>query len=168
MIDLNKLQHDVYLWSNATFGNHRTALPIAYHLQKETGELIAALKVLYEGTYANDDNGTKILHEKFERIKMEYADCFMLLIDSAAHLPLSMDGLIFATEKKLEKNKTRKWKKPDENGVVEHLPDETELPEISFRRDIAMELTREELIDRLCEMNEIYTRMREEWLKGQL
>lgn len=167
MIDLNKLQHDVYLWSNATFGNHRTALPIAYHLQKETNELIEALKVFYEGTYSNDDTGTKKLADKFERIKMEYADCFMLLIDSAAHLPLSMDGLIFATDKKLNINKARKWGKPDENGVVNHLPDESEFPEIDFRRDIANELSRDELINRLCEMNEVYTRMREEWLKTQ-
>lgn len=37
------------------------------------------------------------------------------------------------------------------------------LPDIDFRRDIANELTREELIDRLCDMQKEYVKMRQEW-----
>jgi hypothetical protein len=38
-----------------------------------------------------------------------------------------------------------------------------ELPDIDFRKDIAEELSRDELINRLCEMHKSYTEMREEW-----
>ena len=38
-----------------------------------------------------------------------------------------------------------------------------EEPNLDFRRDIANELTRDELIDRLCEMQKEYVKMRQEW-----
>ena len=38
-----------------------------------------------------------------------------------------------------------------------------DFPDIDFRRDIAEELSRDDLIDRLCEMNKSYGEMREEW-----
>jgi hypothetical protein len=38
-----------------------------------------------------------------------------------------------------------------------------DFPEIDFREQIANELTRDELIERLCEMHKHYTEMREEW-----
>ena len=41
----------------------------------------------------------------------------------------------------------------------------SDFPDIDFRRDIAEELSRNELIDRLCEMNKSYREMREEWFK---
>ena len=39
-------------------------------------------------------------------------------------------------------------------------------PEIDFRTDIANELSRDELIERLCEMNEKYQTMRKEWFEA--
>jgi hypothetical protein len=40
-----------------------------------------------------------------------------------------------------------------------------DFPDIDFRRDIANELSRDELIERLCEMNKTYTEMRKEWFE---
>jgi len=40
-----------------------------------------------------------------------------------------------------------------------------EFPNIDFMKDIAMELSRNELIKRLCEMNESYQLMRKEWFE---
>lgn len=41
--------------------------------------------------------------------------------------------------------------------------EDNDFPEIDFREQIANELTRDELIERLCEMHKSYTVMREEW-----
>jgi hypothetical protein len=41
--------------------------------------------------------------------------------------------------------------------------EEKDFPEIDFRRDIAEELSRDELINRLCEMHKNYVIMRKEW-----
>ncbi len=54
--------------------------------------------------------------------------------------------------------------------IGEKMPDvqtytTTDFPDIDFRRDIAHELSRDELIDRLCEMNESYRAMRKEWFE---
>ena len=40
-----------------------------------------------------------------------------------------------------------------------------DFPEINFRKDIAEELSRDELINRICEMNENYQKMREEYFE---
>jgi len=67
----------------------------------------------------------------------------------------------------------RETKKGIKERILSRLKDEGEdFPDIDFRRDIANELSRDELIDRLCEMNESYRKMREEWfnvihLKGK-
>jgi hypothetical protein len=111
------LQHDIQTWSDKAFGMHRIATPITYHLKKEVDELIEKLEEWYKGQYGSMEECQKHLHE----IKMEYADCLMLLLDSIAHFPLTMDCVIKATEEKLEINKTRKWGKEDENGVIEHI-----------------------------------------------
>jgi hypothetical protein len=43
--------------------------------------------------------------------------------------------------------------------------DKTDFPDIDFRKDIAGELSRDELINRLCEMHENYQKMRKEWFE---
>jgi hypothetical protein len=54
--------------------------------------------------------------------------------------------------------------KESENKLSELAGQESEdFPEIDFREQIANELTRDELIERLCEMHKHYTEMREEW-----
>ncbi|OHB92589.1 MAG: hypothetical protein A2Z57_03355 [Planctomycetes bacterium RIFCSPHIGHO2_12_39_6] len=115
---LQRLQLDIQKWSDSAFGKNRNSLPMVYHLKKEIEELITALlDVCGMGVDVSDE----ALREKYHRVVMEYADCFMLLIDSAAHFPIGTGALLNAVEKKLEINKKRKWGEPDKNGVVEHI-----------------------------------------------
>lgn len=101
---LQRLMNDISEWSDKTFGEGQRNPAIAYHLKKEVDELIKALE------------------EKDEtHIRFEYADCMMLLLDSAKHYGFNASHFLFITRMKLNINKTRKWGKPDENGVVEHI-----------------------------------------------
>ena len=58
---------------------------------------------------------------------------------------------------------SRLFKNPEQKRFAKS--EEETFPDIDFRKDIAMELSREELIDRLCEMHETYKQMRDAWLK---
>ena len=104
---LQTLQDNIKQWSDETFGSHRTGKPIAYHLKKEIDEVIDAI----------DNNSGHT------RIKFELADCLTLLLDVASHEFIDVDELLDASEEKMEINKKRKWGEPDENGVVEHIPE---------------------------------------------
>lgn len=104
---LQKLMTDISEWSNKTFGDGQRNPAIVYHLKKEVNELIA----VFEGNPRN----------AHRQLWFEYADCLMLLLDSALHAGFTARDLIDATREKLEINKTRKWGKPDENGVIEHV-----------------------------------------------
>jgi NTP pyrophosphatase (non-canonical NTP hydrolase) len=102
-------------WSDKTFDNgdfnRGRALPISYHLQKESKELTESLdKYFNENTAIN-----------FADAKEELADCLTLVLDCATHFGCNADELITACYNKLEKNKNRSWGKPDKNGVVEHI-----------------------------------------------
>jgi NTP pyrophosphatase (non-canonical NTP hydrolase) len=97
------LQNSIVEWSTATFGDRQTsAIPVLHHLEKETAELIEAL-------------------EKHGNYKEEFADCFMLLIESAKTCGIETDELIVLTHEKLKKNKKRKWGRADDKGVIEHI-----------------------------------------------
>ena len=88
-------------WSTATFGeDHQRFSPIVHHLKKEVQELL-------------DTDGDE----------MEFADCMMLLLDAAKVKGICGSKVLALTEQKLEINKKRTWGKPDENGVVEHIPE---------------------------------------------
>jgi NTP pyrophosphatase (non-canonical NTP hydrolase) len=114
--DLQIIADDLKEWSDKTFGERMSSISMAFHLQQETEELVNSLRDYY---YSPNPN------EKLkEDVYFEFADCFMLLIDAASHFPMDMNTLIEYTKRKLEINKRRKWGEPDENGVVNHLPDE--------------------------------------------
>lgn len=51
----------------------------------------------------------------------EWADCLMLLLDGARRRGHDIDAIVDATWDKLEKNRHRKWGKPDADGIVEHV-----------------------------------------------
>lgn len=124
-IDIQELQDEVKKWSDSTFGMYRHGVPIIYHLKAETDELIQALKENHSGIYVNNDkDGLKRLRESKDKILMEFADCFMLLIDAASHEQITINMLAEATQKKLRINKTRKWGNANELGYFEHLKDE--------------------------------------------
>ena len=117
MEDIQKLQDDIKKWSDEAFGMHRTGKPIANHLKKEVDELIEALDVYHQGIYSNADE----YRIKRRRMIMEAADCFTLLLDVIAHEQFDVNDLVNASIEKIVINKKRKWGKPDENGVVEHI-----------------------------------------------
>ena len=112
---LQKLMDDISEWSDTTFSDgffeHGRCVPISYHLQKESKELTEALEMFLK-------NPTK---ENCELANKEFADVFMLLLDSAFHYGLLAKTLISESFEKLEINKKRTWGVPDENGVVEHI-----------------------------------------------
>jgi len=99
-----KLMDDIMQWSDDTFGDRQRTIPILYHLEKEVPELIGALNI-----------ATK------KGIQMEFADCFMLLFDAASHHGLKASDIVTICNEKLEINRKRKWREPDENGVIEHI-----------------------------------------------
>jgi NTP pyrophosphatase (non-canonical NTP hydrolase) len=111
MKDLQKLMDDISKWSNGQFGEGQRNPAIVHHLVKEVPELIEAIEKFQ----------LKESYENTQRVGFEFADCFMLLLDSASHFGLTAGNLLYYTEQKLEINKKRKWGKPDENGVVEHI-----------------------------------------------
>jgi NTP pyrophosphatase (non-canonical NTP hydrolase) len=107
--ELQILMDDISEWSDKQFGEYQRNPAIAYHLLKETRELIEAF-----------ERGV-VTQEETDKLKMEFADCFMLILDSATHAFLTADDLLNAASEKLEINKKREWGKPDINGVVEHI-----------------------------------------------
>jgi len=127
---ISKLQHEIQEWSDATFGKDRSPVPILHHLRKEVPELIDALKEMdkfceQQRDNINGDWFSDINHAEFAKLQTavldEFADCFMLLMDAAAHYPITMDAACAAIKRKLEINKKRKWGKPDKNGVCKHI-----------------------------------------------
>lgn len=74
------LANDILQWSNATFTAQRDALPMLHHLKKEVIELFdACMKI------ESDQNVTV---ENMNALKMEMADCFMLILDAVSHFNL--------------------------------------------------------------------------------
>ena len=117
MKDLKTLQQEIQLWSDTQFGNDRSPLPMLFHLKKEIDELIEAMQRVVGKQFESRDLALKSVYD----VKNEFADCFMLLLDSASHFGIDSDMLIKLTDDKLQVNKNRKWGKPDKNGVVEHV-----------------------------------------------
>ena len=122
MNELQTLMNDVSEWSDATFGAMQRNPAIVWHLKKEVDELIQSLD--YTHALGVDESvGAGEFGRQLSKTKMEYADCFMLLLDSAHHFGLTAENLLELTREKLEINKKREWGKPDANGVVEHIRD---------------------------------------------
>ena len=120
MEKLQKLMNDIAEWSDGTFGDGQRNPAIAYHLQKEVNELIEAIEIY--GWHEREQNLSIIKEENLAgNVNIEFADCFMLLLDSASHFGLTANDLLKVTEWKLEVNRNRKWGKADKNGVVEHV-----------------------------------------------
>jgi NTP pyrophosphatase (non-canonical NTP hydrolase) len=120
MEDLQNLMNFISEWSDGTFGKSQRNPAIIHHLKKEVEELIEALEKT-NGFACDNSVGVGEFGRQLDKTKMEYADCFMLLLDSAAHFGITADKLIAITYQKLQINKQRSWGKPDKNGVVEHI-----------------------------------------------
>lgn len=112
--------NDISAWSDKTFGRGQRNPAIVYHLKKEVDELIEALEKQYN-LGIDESVGAGEFLRQVEKTKVEYADCLMLLLDSAKHNGINAQELYELTVKKLMVNKTRQWGKPDHNGVIEHI-----------------------------------------------
>jgi dATP/dGTP diphosphohydrolase len=96
------LQDQLKAWSDETFGSHERRLGMIAHLKRECDEL------------AEDPGDIK-----------EMADCFLLLLDIAAHGGYSVADLMKAASAKFTECKKRKWGSVQEDGSVEHIKDNT-------------------------------------------
>ena len=92
-------------WQKETFGQATSMSKLA-HLEKEIYELEEELKFIKQ----NKDN-----------VESEFADCFILLFGAAASNGMNYEDICNCIESKMKINKQRKWGKPDENGVVNHV-----------------------------------------------
>lgn len=98
MNQMDDLQRDVGEWAEETFAM-QTSASIVAHLAREVAEL-AANPLSAE----------------------EAADCCLLLMDLAHRCGYSLHE---AAQAKLAECKRRQWGKPDAEGVVEHLREQT-------------------------------------------
>jgi len=96
--------YEITEWQNKTFGQ-ATALSKIAHLAQELQELVADLKTKSPGRF------------------QEFADCFILLFGAAASEGMSYENICNHIETKMRINKSRKWGKPDADGVVNHIKD---------------------------------------------
>lgn len=122
--ELQVLMNDISEWSDKTFGEGQRNPEIVHHLKKEVDELIEAINKAH-GLGGDQSVGVGEYGRQLKNTRTEYADCMMLLLDSALHFGISAKELLSLTREKLEVNKARKWGKPDENGVVEHVKEPT-------------------------------------------
>lgn len=93
----SEFQKKQYKWSIETFGKSSLESNID-HLRDELAEVI----------------------ETPEDIE-EWADVMLLYMNALSFAGHTMDDVLEAVHKKYEKNKKRKWGKPDERGVVKHI-----------------------------------------------
>lgn len=157
--EVQNLMDDIHKWADETFGTERTALAPLHHLQKEVQETIEA-----------------ITECEAEKAIEELADCFILILNSSSKYGLSFQQLMDASKEKLIKNKARKWGKPDENGVVEHI---RENPTISKTETVQNEQPTDNSIgdmvplvwlveklrkrEKCCTMNELITAVKKDF-----
>ena len=130
---LQDLMDDVADWSDSQFGKGNRTVSMLHHLKKEVPELIEAVQAIQDINKLEDNQPVDFMEcsEIAKEMFYEFADVFMLIIDSARSMNLNAKALIEFTQQKLEINKKRNWGDADENGVVGHTkdPDQVELLE---------------------------------------
>lgn len=95
-------------WQNKTFGQATAGSKIA-HLADEISELYKAIH-------------SELPPDKKAREKwLEFADCFILLFGAAASDGMCYEDIVDCVNEKMEINYTRKWGKPNDQGVVNHI-----------------------------------------------
>lgn len=87
-------------WQNKTFPNANVDSKL-FHLMDEIKEVLES----------KDDFN----------LQEEFADCFILLFGAASCAGFNYNEIIEAIDRKMKINITRKWGKPNENGVVNHI-----------------------------------------------
>jgi hypothetical protein len=101
---LEKLMKDIGEFSDKTFGKDRPYTAPLHHLKEEIEEVLP--------------NGDM----------MEYADCFLLLLDSfrKRYPNAHISELIETAFEKMEILRKRKWHAPDKNLVFKHVKEDEE------------------------------------------
>ena len=96
---IEDIKNKVALFSDNTFGKERPFSSPLHHLKKEIDEALES-----------DD-------------PFEFADMLLLLLDSFRKKFPNLDtqDLLRLCDEKLKICLNRKWGKPDENGVIEHI-----------------------------------------------
>lgn len=110
-------------WSQATFGSDVAVGPVGplRHLRKEAEEAEnAAIAV----RWASQNSGSQDYEIEQGKLKLELADCLLLLLDANRRAGFSVLELIEAGRQKLEINKTREWKRKGVDQPIEHVKDE--------------------------------------------
>lgn len=99
LLDIDTLYKELGEFSDKTFGDGQRNPAIVHHLLEEVEELIDAM-----GEARQLGKGYS---PKNEELRMEYADCFLLLFDSARKAGYDLDAIFNAMQEKLDINKTR-------------------------------------------------------------
>lgn len=94
--------NEITEWQRNTFGQ-ATALSKIEHLKEEVKELEA-------------DVASNATDKRFE-----FADCFILLFGAAACDGMTYYDILSAIDEKMIINRSRKWGKPNDKGVVNHI-----------------------------------------------
>ncbi len=98
--ELLSLIKDQAEWSEKTFGTNKERGPLGplKHLEKEAKEA--------------QNNPADIL---------EYADCFILILDASRRTGFSISDLIQAAKEKMIQNKEREWGPRFKDQAIEHI-----------------------------------------------
>lgn len=99
MEDFATLTREVCAWADATFGDRQDNSGKITHLAKEVQELAAAPDSMEE-----------------------VADCLLLLMD----IGRDPDAILRAVRAKLEVCRARKWGEQSPDGVIEHIPKDSD------------------------------------------
>ncbi len=99
-----ELMTETHKWADERF-NNPSINTVALHVQLEAKELYDAIRF----NFAEQD------------VKMEFADCFILLLQVASRYGMTFDDLLKVANEKFEINKTRKWASPDAAGIFQHI-----------------------------------------------
>lgn len=91
-------------WQNKLFPS-QTPMSKLCHLEDETKELKNEIM--------------EVLNR--DKIKEEFADCFILLFGAADVEGLKYDDICRIIDEKMEVNYKREWGKPDSRGVINHI-----------------------------------------------
>lgn len=103
MKELQNLMDEGHKWSCSVFGEKYREILMLHHLKEEVDELIESI----------ENNNT-------DNEKVEFADIFLLTINTASRRGYNAEDLINFTHRKIELNKLREWEPADEKGIIRH------------------------------------------------
>lgn len=101
--ELRTFLADIAEWQDKTFPSANSLSKIA-HLIEEIVEL-----------------KNEIIYGNISTVKLEFADCFLLLFGAALKEGISLDEILEAMQNKMNINRYRSWESPDENGIIRHI-----------------------------------------------